>query len=263
MKKSVILLCCHYVTGVIIKRFNDITRSCAGNFDVVLVCDTTKKTPRISDRYPHHFFNVDSIKTLGYKMYEGHIWYHGDYAILDFFIKNPGYEYYWRVEYDVGFAGSWDTFFNSFLDDHTDFLGIRVRKYEEDPQWAWWTTAFQFAVDKDKRMAAFFPVNRFSNRALKMLDAKYKSGFYGFCEATVPTLINSEGFTVKDIGNRFYDDETFSYTDYAVNKPDKLLHRVYSGSVFQHIKWMLGKRPFVQKLIKKLKSKLSKASAQR
>ena len=223
MKNTVILFCCHFLNKKIIKEFKKIKDSCSKDHDIVLLYDNTRNDFKINADYEYHIIDDKVGERIGYKSSEKGISYDGLYPVLDFFLKKSNYEYYWRIEYDVRFAGSWDIFFNHFLDNDSDLLATSVKTYAQNPEWPCWGK-LNFNVEKSRQIGIFFPVVRFSNRALKLLDNKFKSGIFGFCEVIVPTLISLEGFKINDIGKKFYDSNTFRFRRYVIKKSGKLLH---------------------------------------
>jgi len=237
-KDTVILFCCHFLNRHIIKEFNRLKDSCSDKFDVILSYDNTRKDIKMFDKNKSHIFNIKDIKNLGYPFKEEEsIWYHIDYPILHFFLKNPNYKYYWRVEYDVKFNGNWNIFFENFLENNSDLIGLYVKNYKDDPNdsfsedfWPNWNKT-NLKINNDKKMAIFFAIQRFSNRALDLLNKKYKSGIYGFCELIVPTLVNLAGFKIQDIGKKWYDIDTMRFNDKPLSKKNKLIHPVKNYSL--------------------------------
>jgi hypothetical protein len=145
--------------------------------------------------------------------------------MIDYYLRNPQYDFYWRIEYDVRFGGDWSVFFRYFLDNKADLLGTYIRAYKDDPHWYWWNE-INFKVDQDFLRGMFFPVVRFSKRSLAFLDQKYREGARGYCEIIVPTLLDMESMNIKDIGKKFYDLFTFSFRGLVIRKWGKLHHPV-------------------------------------
>jgi hypothetical protein len=223
-KETVILFCCHFQNESIMNEFKKIVDSCNENFDIILLYDISQSSLKISNQYNYHFVHSGTIRKLGYKN-EGGFWYNTEYAVLDFYLKNPYYRYYWRMDYDVKFNGEWADFFNSFLENDSDLLATYVRRYEDKKQWRWWDS-LSIKIDTDKKIGVFGPLLRYSNRALKLLDEKYKSGIYGFNEIIIPTLLNLEGFKISDIGEKWYDRSTFLWRGEVSREKNKLLHPI-------------------------------------
>ena len=226
MKNTVILFCCHFLSPEIEREFSRLKKCCDKDFDVVLSYDCSGDIDRLSRDFSSHLFTVDQIKKMGYGFsdHEG-IWYHPEYAIIDYYLRNPHYDFYWRIEYDVQFGGDWGDFFRYFFDNKADLLGTYIKAHKDDPHWLWWN-AINFKVDQDCLRGMFFPVVRFSRRSLAYLDEKYRDGASGFCEIIVPTLLNMERMNIEDIGKRFYDLFTFHFNGIVIRKKGKLHHPV-------------------------------------
>ena len=239
MKKTVILFCCHYLDESIRNEFIKLKNECSRNFDVVLSYDNTREDFEPIDDSANHIFDRKKISSLDYPLFTGNIWHNADYPVLDYFLNNPKYDYYWRIEYDVRFAGLWSMFFKYFLNNKADLLGAYLIKYPEDPMWHW--TKSNLNVDKESLRGIFFAVVRFSFKALKTLDEKYRMGCCGYSELIVPTLLNLESLEIQDIGKRFYDRFTFSYSSIVIKKQGKLLHPVKKiGTVIRF--WRTAKK---------------------
>jgi hypothetical protein len=226
MSKAVILFCCHFWSPDIEHEFSRLKKCCDKDFDVVLSYDCSKEPDRSPKDLSNHLFTADHIRKMGYSFQaEEGIWYHVEYPILDYYMQNPQYDFYWRIEYDVRFGGDWCTFFRYFIDNHADLLATYTKTYKDEPTWYWWNK-INLEVDKNCLRGIFFPVVRFSRRSLELLDHQYRNGAWGHCEAIVPTLLNMEKMIIEDIGKRFYDLFTFNYNGIVIRKKSKLHHPV-------------------------------------
>jgi hypothetical protein len=211
-----ILFRCHYLNSHIVDVFRRIQEDCTGD-DVFLLYDGTKNP--IASNSPNVFSFTDrDISTLNYPLTD--LWYNSDYPLLLFYKFRPEYKYYWQIEYDVRFTGNWLS-----LIDHAcecDFLGTHVARYASIPDWNWWKEQECISVDKQLRVKSLFALLRFSNRALNVIDYHRSHGARGFCEWLVPTILNSSGCSISDIGGqseftpqdykgRFYSPTTFDW----------------------------------------------------
>ena len=226
MNNTVILFCCHFWSPELEREYSRLVKCCGKDFDVVLSYDCSGNNALMSSDFPSHLFTIEQIRKMGYGFpeHEG-LWSHIEYPIIDYYLRNPRYDYYWRIEYDVRFGGDWGVFFRAFQDNEADLLGTYVRAYKDDPDWYWWNS-INFNVDQDCLRGVFFPVIRFSKRSLACLDQKYRAGAVGYSEVIVPTLLGLECMTIEDIGKRFYDFFTFSYIGIVIRKRGKLHHPV-------------------------------------
>ena len=246
-KDSAILFCCYYLDKRILREFKKIRKACSNSYDVILVYDNTRKDFTINDEFKSYLFDNKSIEKLGYHQINDAdanlmglkrgietvkekcrtkpgVWYNPEFIVLNFFLKNPTYKYYWYIEYDVHFNGLWSIFFDYFLKNDADFIGTKIKKYKDHPEWRWWN-AMNITVPINQQVGSLFPIERYSNRALELLDRKYKSGVFGFNEVIVPTLMNLEGFKIEDIGKKWYDEETINWHR-GMRKGNKLSHPI-------------------------------------
>lgn len=226
MKNTVILFCCHFWSPKVEKEFFRLKESCDKDFDVVLSYDYSKNPAPLPDNYSSYLFTPDDIKKKGYNFNSDRgIWYHIEYPVVDYYLRNPQYDFYWRIEYDVKFGDDWGLFFRNFIDSNADLLGTYIKTYKDDPAWFWWE-AVNFKISKDDLRGMFFPVVRFSRAALDILDRKYKNGMSGYCEIVVPTLLNMENLKIEDIGKHYYNLLTFNFNFSIIRKKGKLHHPV-------------------------------------
>jgi hypothetical protein len=127
---------------------------------------------------------------------------HAHLPLLRYFEAHPGGEYFWLVEDDVGYRGSWKAFFESFRDDDSDFLACHIRSHSDEPSWPWWRTLEPASGDvaQIERVRALLVVARYSRRALETIIGYHRSGWRGHFEALCPTVIRHAGLTLADIG---------------------------------------------------------------
>lgn len=144
------------------------------------------------------------------------IWFFAHFRMLNFYIKNPNYDYYWFFDDDVK-VENWDLFFDGTDKDDSDFLAYIVFKdsnvgsQEKIPVIDNRTTSQHMWFERfpgdgdvlpdniDEKFGSFFPTNRFSNRAMKKLLEIHQEGLYGYSEGFVPTMLNKYGYTLNTI----------------------------------------------------------------
>lgn len=164
------------------------------------------------------------------------IWFYAHFRMMNYFIQYPNYDYYWFFDDDVKIR-NWELFFDGVDKDTSDFLGYFIFKNKNvisqpnvpymdnntTSQHMWFE---RFPGDGDKLeenttelFGSFFPINRFSNRAMKKLLDIHNQGFYGYSEGFVPTMLNKYNFT---LGSLIKSDNTSNYFD--VNEVD-ILHK--------------------------------------
>jgi hypothetical protein len=227
-RRTVVVLQTHYVDRALIRFFRELAATGMTQYEAVLLMHApagTRKPRRIATM-PHHFVTTPEIRSPAYTNKsaigsEWHIWRggHTDLSALHFFRKNPDFDFYWFVEYDVRFSGDWAEFFAVFEGDSTDLLTTSLRRATVDETWMHWPTlrpsCTAAPLGSADRICGFMPIFRVSRRGMEVMDRAYREGWTGHCEATWPTIINHAGLRIQDIGgdgefvapgnrNRFY-----------------------------------------------------------
>src|SRR6266498_3943291 len=59
---------------------------------------------------------------------------HAQFPVLQFFLSHPNYDYYWFVEYDVRYTGSWNSLTSSFASFDHDFITTHIRRFSDEPR---------------------------------------------------------------------------------------------------------------------------------
>jgi len=173
---------------------------CAGAGDVHVLADATSAVPQLRTRL--HCFDFSQLRqrypgAMGNRLVPGN----GHLPLLSFYGAHPEYDYYWIVEYDVRFTGSWETFFNEFSNNTADLLGVHLRRFAEEPEWFWWKTLKTPAGAADHAsIRAFMPLYRISRTAVSLLSKYTGNGWSGHHECLVPSLLAHHGLRLEDIG---------------------------------------------------------------
>ena len=122
----------------------------------------------------------------------------------------PNTSYFWIVEYDVRYSGSWKHFLKSFEASKADLLGCNIRFHHEERYWHWWKSFKnnlnpEINVDIKTLVRAFLPIARYSRRALETIRREcLQAGWAGHCEVLVPSLLLKEGLQIEEIGGDSY-----------------------------------------------------------
>lgn len=243
MKQVVLLLTSRSDLSVmdnILQIMNDIGSSS----DFYVLFNTEASIPEalqpLSERV--HCFSSDILYTMGY-MPIGDSLVPGSchFAILNFFLAHPDYDYYWKIEDDVRFSGKWSTLLEHYSNDTSDMLSAYIKTPKEAPQWSWWTslnTGGETVKEADVA-CAFNPVCRLSKRALQCVHESMLRGWRGHAEVVASTILRHNGLSIKDIGgtgsfvpageeNLFYTKDTHSHLPLRVQdvRPDTVYHPV-------------------------------------
>ncbi|WP_345106294.1 glycosyltransferase family A protein [Mucilaginibacter panaciglaebae] len=164
------------------------------------------------------------------------------FPIIKFHLDYPDYDYYWCIEDDVVFNGTWSSFFNTVIKNiEYDFISSFIKYYTDNlnPNWYWWDklTKTDVVIDKNVLAMSFNPIYSLSNRAAKFLDQSLKSGWTGHHEVLMATLLISNKFKVKDFGgalrfvppgfkNKYYTGNTHLWRP-SFKAPGELINKIY------------------------------------
>jgi hypothetical protein len=144
------------------------------------------------------------------------IWFYAHFRMLNYYIANPNYDYYWFFDDDVR-ASNWEAFFDGFKSNDADFISyfcfknrnistqeniheIDNRTYSSHN----WFSRFPgpgdvIPNDVKNYFGSFFPAVRYSNAALNKLKEINENGFSGYSEGFVPTMLNHYGMKLDTI----------------------------------------------------------------
>lgn len=205
-ERTAILFFTHVFDRESLARLEKLQREAAGYGDLFILSSAPGEVPA-AWRPRAHGFDFDVLrarypKVRGDQLLQGNC----HLAHLDFFRSHPDYDFYWTIEYDVVFTGSWAVFFDAFRADPADLLGSHLRTYGEEPEWAWWRSLKPppgiDPLPLERLIRAFFPAIRLSRRALEVLEARSREGWWGHFELLIPTLTQEAGLTLADLGGR-------------------------------------------------------------
>lgn len=171
----------------------------------------------------YHSFTDSILNELNYiPMQQTLVPGNNHFPLLQFYLANRNYDYYWYIEDDVRYNGNWNNLFGFFKErpSQPDFLSTHIRTYQEQPSWFWWNSIQHNTkfIPFYLRIKSFNPIIRISNEALNFLHhCLYTCKWQGHHEALLPTLLFLEGFKIEDFGgqgsfvytemkNRFYID---------------------------------------------------------
>lgn len=164
-------------------------------------------------------------------------WQCGDYALYLSYLKYPDYDFYWMIEHDVffNFSNLKEVFGQFDERSNCDFL---TTKLERPPtSWLWINSMTRWGVPA---VRCFFPVGRFSNKAVRILLEKrclhtcmleseisenpdlFKMSrivdVWPNDEVFVASVLKNERLICEDINNAgrtYYDDETFRFNRFV------------------------------------------------
>jgi hypothetical protein len=193
-----------------------------------------------------------------------------DRAVLAFRQLKPEYEYYWVVEYDVEFSGSWAVLFNAFSDNKSDLLCTNIYRHETNPTWDWWKSLVWPLGPKPELVRGFFPFARLSAKAIDALIEAGRNGVDGIYELVWPTVLSHEGFVIEDIGGDgpFVRPENINrwYTSTLANPelaPGSFVSRPIRPrpGLKRNTLWHPVKRRFIRHILRRMAARLSRSGS--
>lgn len=204
---TAILFLSHIINEDVIKRYERLLNVTSNLYDIYFAYDTTsyKKEELISLPHGNRFlFDLQGIMGQGYNPLGNRVMYNVNYVLLLFRKQFSKYDYYWVIEYDVEFTGSWNIFFNYFETIDADFVSSHIEHFSNDnANWCWWnrTNLSTFGYSNSQMVKSFNPVYRISARALDYMDSVLKKGVQGHFEVIMPTIIsNNTELKILDLG---------------------------------------------------------------
>ena len=148
-------------------------------------------------------------------------YFYAHFRMMVFYLNYPQYDYYWFFDDDVTFTGSLHNLLSTYDTETDDFIAIQAFKkenYIEYPRVSvinnrmsgsrgYWLNHCPGDGDNfkstSKHFGCFFPIVRFSNRAMKYLFDIHNEGYFGYSEGFVPTSLASEGFSVSSMMDEY------------------------------------------------------------
>jgi hypothetical protein len=217
--RETVLYLSHKIDKEIIKEFKNLKKT-AGDRQVIFLYngnydeDLPKPNFCVTNE---ELLNLNYPK-LGEKLVPGNV----HFPFFKYFKEQSKSDFYWVIEYDVRFTGSWDYLFDYFTSSEADFLISLLRRYKDHTQWPWWKLTHPTKkIKKEERIASFSPVYRMSQAAAKFLDQAYLNEWKGHFEVSCPTLLFNNGFKLQDFGGSgafVLGDKNKFYTNFPVFK---------------------------------------------
>ena len=264
MSQEAVLVLNHFLDRDLVDLHAELVNECGASRDVFLLSDRTQRSlpiVRLPVQRKEFVFTQKNLRALGFSGKQdlrlsgagarslklGN----AELPVLLFAGAHPHYDYYWVIEYDVRFSGSWGDFFGACATSEADLLGTSITRYDDNPDWSHWPSMKLPGLDVPRAqwLRGFFPVYRLSRKAVSCINGGYQAAAQGHMESLFPTLVHHAGLIVEDIGgegefvptgnqNRFYTNHrnsndlspgTFVYRPVlrrSGTQPDMLWHPV-------------------------------------
>jgi hypothetical protein len=222
--RETVLYLSHKIDKEIIKEFKNLKKT-AGDRQVIFLYngnydeDLPKPNFCVTNE---ELLNLNYPK-LGEKLVPGNV----HFPFFKYFKEQNKSDFYWVIEYDVRFTGSWDYLFDYFEKLEADLITSLIKTYKDHPEWDWWELTHPTKkIKKEERIACFNPIYRISKSAAHFLDEAFLSGWKGHHEVSFSTLLHHHGFGILDFGgngdfvkgskNKFYTNYPFFNYLYTV-----------------------------------------------
>lgn len=214
----------HRLDDRALEEYLRLENDCRGHFDTRVLYDNSRHDFEQPGAHPDVRFSLFDIEDLQrrYQLTQlserlGITPGNTVFPLLDFAQRNP-YAYYWLIEYDVRYTGSWRELFAYFRNSDRDLLGTTLYRHAFRPSWCWWSslrTPRLSLVRRKNWIRGLFPVMRISARGLQVFHKANRKGWRGHYEVSLPTALYHYGLKVEDFGgdgefvaeqnlNRFY-----------------------------------------------------------
>lgn len=175
-------------------------------------------------------FTYESLTALNYlpiseKLIPGN----NHFPVLKFFLTHPQFDFYWVLEDDVRFNGDWGCFFSFFDSTGHDFISSHLRRYRDEPEWAWWRSLWKSdeTIPFEQQIRSFNPIYRISRPALRFIHRALSAHWIGHHEVLLPTLLHHNGFKIADFGGNgefvSAGNENLFYTSEGYDQEGKLM----------------------------------------
>lgn len=208
-KKNVVLLSTHIVNEYVLQKYRKLYSDLGKDYyDIILLLNMDDGDEwDIPDDVVCFITNSESINELRYEPIEETLLPGScHFPVLRFYSDKPLYKFYWFVEYDVEFTGSWQILMKDCDENLWDYglLSCYIERYNEEKNknWPWWYRSNNVGFVLEDCVKGFNPICRYSNAALSYLDHYQKMGHFAHSEVLITTCLYHGGFRIGDFGGR-------------------------------------------------------------
>lgn len=211
------------LTGTKLEKIVDITTDPSFHIGFTYTEDDIRKNLNFNlNVSKRNFWNQQGNRNI--------IWFYAYLRMLNFYISNPDYDNYWFFDDDIK-MDNWGEFLDGVKTDDIDFISYFVFKNNDvesqilvpkinnkSHSGLGWFNRFpgdgdMLPTNITEMFGSFFPIVKFSNKAMKKLLEINNQGFSGYGEGFVPTILNQYGMK---IGTLIETDNTSKYFDVDV-----------------------------------------------
>jgi hypothetical protein len=199
----------HRLDGESLEEYQRLENDCRDKFDTLVLYDNSRRDFAPPASLPTTDFAMFDVNELNKKYKLNHFRVpvsitpgNTIFPLLDF-AQTHHYSFYWLIEYDVRYTGSWREFFSYFCSSKSDLLGTTLYRHKFRPSWCWWNSLKtpRFSIVRQKNwIRGLFPVMRISARGLQVLQKANRKGWGGHYEVFLPTVLYHNGLMLEDLG---------------------------------------------------------------
>jgi hypothetical protein len=210
MTSHALLYYTHFVSDDVKAEIDNLARELSADLSLFAVgccSDASTLNELASDRIKVRSYVRDDLRKLPYQSQLARVdWktmrYSADLAIMRFFRGNPDFDFYWIIENDVRFTGSWNSLITELSASNADLLCSYVTTFNQNPSWMHWASFLSGSetMKKEDLVRAFFPVSRLSNRLMRAIDGRCQDGWAGQYEVLWTTIARVIGGKIEEIG---------------------------------------------------------------
>ncbi|WP_421943342.1 hypothetical protein [Pedobacter sp.] len=133
-KNHVFLILSDYVSEALLRLYHQINAATSSYGSTFIVYHNRSGLPEPKLKGYQVYEFTDAILTdFGYTSIRSTLVPGSNhFPILQFYVDNAEFDYYWCIEDDVVFTGDWSSLFNPFVNDSKhDFLSSYIKHYKE------------------------------------------------------------------------------------------------------------------------------------
>lgn len=112
------------------------------------------------------------------------------------FSQRRRYDYYWFIEYDIRYTGSWRSVFDLARESRADLIGPCIERSFSDESWDHWDS---IKLPYSELARAFVPIRRVSHRLVEHVTNLITSGYWAHHETLLPSACQDQGWPMDDL----------------------------------------------------------------
>ncbi len=171
--------------------------------------------------FEDNYFNKPIDRKHRWGNHQNPNYFYAHFRMLLFYLNNKDFDYYWFFDDDVNFNGDLKLFLQTYDSYNDDFIAIQAFKKEHYNNFdrisilnnrmkgshGNWLNYCPGPGDNflntKIHIGSFFPIVRFSNKALAYLYELNLQNYFGYSECFVPTSLASNGYSVSSMLDEF------------------------------------------------------------